>query len=249
MFNNVGYRYQSGEKSETLSGVTFTIGKGQRVALVGPSGAGKSTLQYLALRFMDPNSGVICANGTDIKDLTLRSWRRAVAYIPQRSQIFDGTVRENLLYALSREERKSWGDERLQKLMSVLAIDFGRRPVGENPLDVIVGREGVQLSGGQAQRLAIGAAVIKSPRLMLIDEATSALDSTTEKAVLDGLNELVSGISTLVIAHRLSTVRSADKVVVIVDGSVEASGASFAELHETSPTFRQLAKDQNLAIV
>ncbi len=247
-FNSVSYRYQAGEKSETISNVSFTVKKGERVALVGPSGAGKSTLQYLALRFMDPIAGIIEANGRDIREITLNSWRKAVAYIPQRAQIFDGTVRDNLLYALPKADRGTWSDEKLQKLMTTLAINFGRRPEDENPLDIVVGREGVQLSGGQAQRLAIGAAVIKQPRLMLIDEATSHLDSTTEKSVLLGLNELVSGISTLVIAHRLSTVQSADKIVVMVEGSVEASAATFPELHECSPTFRQLAQDQNLAI-
>lgn len=248
-FSNVSYRYGSKEKSDqTIQNVSFTVRKGEKVALVGPSGAGKSTLQYLALRFMDPVSGSIAANGKDIKEVTLQSWRKAIAYIPQRAQIFDGTVRDNLLYALSEEERKEWNDERLGELMAKLAVNFGKRPSDENPLDIIVGREGVQLSGGQAQRLAIGSAIIKKPRLILIDEATSHLDSTTEKTVLEGLSELVSGISTLVIAHRLSTVQSADKIVVLVDGQVEASATSFSELSECSPTFKQLAKDQNLAI-
>lgn len=248
-FENVSYSYTSTDQERgTIHNVSFTVKAGEKVALVGPSGGGKSTLQYLTLRFMNPLSGNIRANGKDIKEITLYSWRKAVAYIPQKPQIFDGTVRDNLLYALSADERKQWTDERLKKLMDTLAIDFGHRPKGENPLDIVVGREGVQLSGGQSQRLAIGSAVIKKPSLILIDEATSHLDSTTEKAVLEGLNELVSGISTLVIAHRLSTVQSADKIVVLVDGSIEASANSFRELYEKSPTFKRLAKDQNLAI-
>ncbi len=248
-FKGVSYRYESNTKGAgTIQNVSLTILAGQKVALVGPSGAGKSTLQYLVLRFMDPLSGSILANGKDIREITLGSWRQAIAYIPQKAQIFDGTVRDNLLYPLPPEERSLWTDEKLRKLMYLLAIDFGRRPDNENPLDIVVGREGVQLSGGQAQRLAIGSAVIKKPRFILIDEATSHLDSTTERAVLDGLTELVSGISTLVIAHRLSTVQSADKVAVIVDGSIEAEASSFRELFAISPTFKRLATDQNLAI-
>lgn len=249
-FENVSYRYgKEVSGSSTISNVSFIVGSGERVALVGPSGSGKSTLQYLALRFMDPRSGEIRIDGVNINTIKLNSLRRAIAYIPQRPQIFDGTVRDNLLYALTAEERKAWNDDKLRGLMSSLAIDFGKRPEGENPLDIVVGREGVQLSGGQSQRLAIGAAVIRKPRLMLIDEATSHLDSTTEKAVLEGLNELMVGITTLVIAHRLSTVRTADKVVVLVNGSVEAVGSSFEELLRTSSTFKQLAEHQNLEIV
>lgn len=249
-FANVSYHYgTANDTGGLIRNVSFTVPAGKRVALVGPTGAGKSTLQYLILRFMDPVSGSILANGKDIRTLTLHSWRKAIAYIPQKPQIFDGTVRDNLLYALSATEQTNWTDDRLRQLMTSLAINFGRRSANENPLDIIVGREGVQLSGGQAQRLAIGAAVIKKPQLMLIDEATSQLDSTTEKALLEGLGELVSGISTLVIAHRLSTVQSANQIIVLVDGSVEASANSFRELHQCSPTFRRLAEDQNLAIL
>lgn len=249
-FENVSYRYGADtQDAGTIRNVSFRVGAGERVALVGPSGAGKSTLHYLALRFMEPHAGCITANGKDVRTLTLHSWRKAIAYIPQKPQIFDGTVRDNLLYALPADERPEWTDEKLSALMRTLSIDFGRRPVDENPLNIIVGREGVQLSGGQAQRLAIGAAVIKKPRLLLIDEATSHLDSTTEKAVLEGLRELVSGMTTLVIAHRLSTVQSADRTVVLVDGAVEASAGTFRELSEHSATFRRLAADQNLAIL
>lgn len=232
----------------TIRGVSFMVPRGKRVALIGPSGSGKSTLHYLILRFMNLGAGSIHVNGKDVREYTLASLRRAIAYIPQHAQIFDGTVRDNLLYALSLEDKKEWNDPRLLELLSVLAIDFGRRPKGENPLDIVVGRDGVQLSGGQAQRLVIGAAVVKNPRLLLIDEATSHLDSTTERAVLDGLERLVSAVTTVVIAHRLSTVKLADQVVVLKDGSVEAIANSFQELASVSPTFQRLATDQNLTI-
>lgn len=239
----------NGKRREpVIKGVSFSVMPGEKVALIGPSGAGKSTLHYLALRFMDPDEGAILANGTDIREIAQKSWRKTVAYIPQKAQIFDGTVRDNLVYALRNEERKEWTDDKLIKLMSVLAIDFGKRPAGENPLDIVVGREGVQLSGGQSQRLAIGSAVIRKPKLLLVDEATSHLDSTTEKAVLDGLNELLSGTSVLIIAHRLSTVRSSDKIIVLSDGKVEASASTFEKLGAVSETFRRLANDQNLEI-
>ena len=246
-FERITHSYPKGEP--VLRDVSFEVGKGEIVALVGPSGSGKSTLEALAMRFMDPDSGRIVVNGQDLREIKVDSWMRAVGFIPQHSQILDGTVRDNLLYGLHEEELagKDWEAE-LQNLLAKLRIDFGKRPVGENPLDIVVGRDGVKLSGGQAQRLMIGAAVLKKPRFMIIDEATSSLDSTTEKAVLLGLDELLKGVGTLVIAHRLSTVRRANKIVVLSGGKIESVANSFRELHDQSPTFRRMADDQDLEI-
>ena len=246
-FERITHSYPKGEP--VLRDVSFEVGKGEIVALVGPSGSGKSTLEALAMRFMDPDSGRIVVNGQDLREIKVDSWMRAVGFIPQHSQIPDGTVRDNPLYGLQVEELagKDWEAE-LQNLLAKLRIDFGKRPVGENPLDIVVGRDGVKLSGGQAQRLMIGAAVLKKPRFMIIDEATSSLDSTTEKAVLLGLDELLKGVGTLVIAHRLSTVRRANKIVVLSGGKIESVANSFRELHDQSPTFRRMADDQDLEI-
>jgi ATP-binding cassette, subfamily B, heavy metal transporter len=242
-FRDVSYAYPGGD--ETLSKVSFTVAPGKKVALIGPTGAGKSTTEYLPLRFMEATDGAVLVGGYDVRELDTESLLCAIGYVPQKPLIFDGTVRENLLYSLPREERESWPDSRLSELMELLSIDFGKRPAGENPLDIVVGRDGVELSGGQAQRLAIGAVVIKRPRLLIVDEATSALDSATETELLEGLRQWIDGAGMLVIAHRLSTVRDADTIVVLEGGKVEAIGHSFAELVESSRTFRRLVSGQD----
>lgn len=242
-FRDISYAYPGNK--ETVSNVSFVVKPGEKVALIGPTGAGKSTLEYLPLCFMRPSSGTVLINGRDIREYTVRSVLRAIGYIPQKPLIFDGTVRENLLYALSPEERERWSDEELLGLMRDLSIDFGIREESKNPLDIVVGRDGVELSGGQAQRLAIGAVVITQPHLLVVDEATSALDSSTETELLEGLRKWINGSGMLVIAHRLSTVRDADQIVVLNQGTVEAIGSSFGELSVTSATFRRLVSGQD----
>lgn len=240
-----------------IRNVSFEIAAGEKVALIGSSGAGKTTIMRLLLRYMDPDEGCIHINGFKLHEVNLESWMRMVGYIPQQPAVLDGTIRYNLTYGLSPEERKAVTDEKLWDLMRLLQIDFGERLV--DGLDTAVGRNGVKLSGGQAQRLMIGAAAIKKPLFMVIDEATSSLDSTTEKKVYEGLiaEVLSDDVSALVIAHRLATVRNVcDKFVVLSDAStlgegesqVEAVANSFEELYAKSPTFRQLADDQDLVI-
>jgi ABC-type multidrug transport system fused ATPase/permease subunit len=242
-FDNVAYSYPHSE--DTIKDVSFEVRPGETVALIGPTGSGKSTIEYLLMRFMDPTSGRILINGDDLRTYRSSSLLDAIGYIPQKPLIFDGTVRDNLLYGAPEEERILWTDVGLLELMNDLSIDFGVRPAGENPLEIVVGRDGVQLSGGQAQRLAIGAAVIKRPKLLIVDEATSALDSSTETQVLEGLRKWINGSGMLVIAHRLSTVRDADRIVVLSNGRVEAVGASFDELVKSSTTFQKLVAGQD----
>jgi len=265
-FDNVSYSYPLGD-SETgvqdrkfpvpvVKNLSFTIGAGQKVALLGPSGVGKTTAMRLLLRFEDPDQGCIKINGYKLTDIKLSSWMKVVGYIPQQSQILDGTIRYNLTYGLTPEEAASISDDELWKLMRLLQIDFGDRL--DQGLDTSVGHNGLKLSGGQAQRLMIGAASIKRPLCMIIDEATSNLDSTTEKEVQRGLEKVLQGgISALVVAHRLSTVRKlCDKFIVLKDASklkegesqVEAEATSFEDLYQISPTFRRLAEDQDLVI-
>ncbi|OGZ97194.1 MAG: hypothetical protein A3I44_02065 [Candidatus Sungbacteria bacterium RIFCSPLOWO2_02_FULL_51_17] len=266
VFDNVSHAYPKGGKEEGADGgdpassvlrrVHFEIAPGEKVALIGASGAGKTTVMRLLLRFMDPDKGRIIINGTDLRAIKLGSWMRTLGYIPQQAQILDGTVRYNLTYALSPEERAAIGDNELWEVMRSLKIDFGPRLA--QGLETRVGRNGIKLSGGEAQRLMIGAAAIKKPPFMLIDEATSSLDSTTERAVQAGLEKvLAGGTGALVIAHRLSTVRDlCTKFVVLrpvteMNGDhsqVEAIGGSFEELFEDSPTFRRLARDQGIVL-
>ncbi|MBD3251858.1 ATP-binding cassette domain-containing protein [Candidatus Uhrbacteria bacterium] len=244
---------QPRHETRVLRDVSFTIEPGEKVALLGPSGAGKSTIMRLLLRFMDPQSGQIRINGVDLRDLNLRSWMRLVGYIPQKACIFDGTIRYNLDYGSLVGETS---DDGLWALMRKLKIDFSGRLT--NGLDTIVGRDGVKLSGGQAQRLMVGAAAAKHPKFMIIDEATSSLDSTTEKWVQQGLAEvLTNDVGALIVAHRLSTVRNiCTKFIVLrtVDElvtdelQIEAMGSSFRELYDVSPTFRTLFDDQRLEL-
>lgn len=235
--------------------VSFKIEPGEKVALLGPSGSGKTTLMKLLLRFADPSSGSIRINGIDLRNIALDSWRNSVAYIPQQPQILDGTIRYNLTFALNEDDRSKVTDDELWSLMRLLQIDFGERLT--HGLQTRVGRNGMKLSGGQAQRLMIGAALIRRCKLIVIDEATSSLDSTTEAKVQKGLEKLLgeSGSSALVVAHRLSTVRGmCNKFVVlrsasgIPDGGSQIDGvaSSFEQLYQISPVFRQLADDQGL---
>jgi len=239
-----------------LTGVDFDIAPGEKVALVGPSGAGKTTVMRLVQRFMDPTGGQVLVDGQDLRNVRLRDWQRLVGYIPQQPQVLDGTIRYNLLYGLSDEQREAMTDEELERIVQLLQVDFGERLV--DGLDTVVGRRGIKLSGGQAQRLMVGAAVLKRPRFMVIDEATSSLDSTTEKAVQDGLQKVLGpNVSALVVTHRLSTVRKLCSKFIVLrsvedtpdnETQIEAIGRSFEELVSSSETFRRLAEDQGVII-
>ena len=253
-FASVSHSYSSG--SPVLKNVSFRIKPGEKVAVIGSSGAGKTTIMRLFMRYMDPKEGSILVNGINLRDLALESWIRLLAYVPQQAQVLDGTIRYNLLYGLPKNLQEKIGDEELWEIMRKLQIDFGERLV--DGLETVVGRNGVKLSGGQAQRLMVGSAVLRRPRFIIIDEATSSLDSTTEKAVQNGLAEILSReVGALIITHRLSTVRHlCDKFIVLKnseklqngESQVEAVAKSFEELYEISSTFRRLADDQEIKI-
>lgn len=243
-FCGIGHAYE--KSGPILRDVSFTIEPGEKVALIGPSGAGKSTLTRLLQRYMDPSYGAILVNGIDLRRIQLSSWRRLIAYIPQRPQVFDGTLRDNLLYGLTRESKREITDEGIWRTARMLRVDFGARLT--QGLDTLVGRHGMKLSGGEAQRVMIGAAALKRPRFMVIDEATSSLDAECQADVQQGLERILKGdAGALIIAHRLSTVLRCDKFVVLrpaeSDGpQVEAIATSLEELAEISPTFRKLAE-------
>ncbi len=246
------YPDQDGELS-VLSDVTLDLPAHSKVALIGPSGAGKTTLMRLLLRDRDPSEGRVLINGIDLRGIRLGSWLRQIGYIGQQSQVFDGTVRDNLLYG---SEEHGWEDPDVWALMRRLRVDFGSRL--KQGLETRVGKSGLRLSGGQAQRLMIGSAVARNPRFMLVDEATSSLDSTTEREVQAGLAESLAGnVGALIVTHRLSTVRDVCNRFVVLrpsadvkpgESQVEAVASSFEELYDRSPTFRRLADDQGIVI-
>ena len=216
-FDDVGFRY-SDRDVDVLNRMNLDVAPGEVVALVGPSGAGKSTVVQLIPRFFDPTSGRILIDGIDLRDLRLRDLRSCMAAVPQETQLFSGTIMENLL--LGKPEAAVAEVHAAAEAANAHDFIVGF-PAG---YETIVGERGVKLSGGQRQRVAIARALLNDPRILILDEATSSLDSESEATVQEALDRLMLGRTTLVIAHRLSTVRNADRLAVIDDGRIVQEG-------------------------
>lgn len=237
---HVHFKYQP-DLPEALHDVSLRIGAGEIVALVGPSGAGKTTVASLLPRFWDVSDGRIVFDGIDVRDMALRDLRESIGVVPQEPTLFSGTVRENIAYALAGSS-VSVPDSAIEAAARAAnAHEFiARLPMG---YDTAVGERGVKLSGGQRQRLAIARVFLKDPALVILDEATSSLDSESERLVEEAMEELLRGRSTLIIAHRLSTVLRADRVVVLEHGRVVETG-SHAELLDAEGTYAKLYRGQ-----
>lgn len=232
---HVSHRYDEAQR-DAVHDISLDITPGETVAFVGSSGSGKSTMLNLVLGFVRPTSGRILLDGVDMQALDLRTVRQSVSVVPQESVLFEGTIRENIAYGLD-----DVSDDRLHAaLRDANAAEFvDRLPDG---WDTVVGERGARLSGGQRQRLAIARALVRDPRILLLDEATSALDPESEELVKEALNRLMKGRTTLVVAHRLSTIRQADRIVVLEHGEVVEIGGHdalvaaqgrYAHLHAT----------------
>lgn len=217
-FDNVEFRYPSRQEVVVLRAVSFSIEAGQQVAIVGPSGAGKSTIASLLLRFYEPSGGRILFDNRDIGSFPVTALRAQMAVVMQDVFLFGGTIRENIAYG----KPDATEDEIIDAAVQANAWDFIQSFPGK--LDTIVGERGVQLSGGQRQRIAIARAVLKNPKILILDEATSSLDSESERLVQEALEKLMQGRTSLVIAHRLSTVRNADRILVINEGKIVEQG-------------------------
>lgn len=218
---NVSFAYGAG-LPDVLTDVSLRIAPGEVVALVGPSGAGKTTIASLIPRFWDVSSGRIKVDGHDVRELMLTDLRGAIGMVPQEPALFSGTVRENIAYALT-EDGVMPPEADIRKAASAAhAMEFIDRLV--EGFDTLVGERGVKLSGGQRQRLAIARVFLKNPAIVILDEATSSLDSESERLVEEAMQELLRGRSTLIIAHRLSTVLRADRVVVLDRGRIVEEG-------------------------
>jgi ABC-type multidrug transport system fused ATPase/permease subunit len=241
VFDEVWFRYRSDDDSPWVHrGVSFELPAGGMTAVVGPSGTGKTTLFALLERFYEPQSGAVSVDGRDVRDWPLAELRAAIGHVDQEAEILAGSLRENLCLAAPGA-----GDDELSAVLTLTRLDglLDRLPDG---LDTPVGHRGVTLSGGERQRLAIARALLRRPRLLLLDEATSQLDAVNELA-LRGLVEAVALTTTvLVIAHRLSTVTSADRILVLDAGRVRAAG-THRELLAADDLYRQLATTQLLA--
>lgn len=234
--DHLNYSYNNGE--QVLKDISFNVEAGKVTAIVGPSGSGKTTLFSLFERFYKPQEGSISIGGTSINDFTLLSWRSQIGYVSQESPIVSGTIRDNICYGIDRDIT----DEELNQVAKMAYADHFISEL-PNGYDTEVGERGMKLSGGQRQRIAIARAFLRNPKILMLDEATSSLDSKSEKVVQQALNHLMKGRTTIVIAHRLSTVIGSDQIIFLEKGKITGSG-THKELYNTHTLYREFAEQQ-----
>ena len=231
-FKNAHYHYPNSDE-DIIKGLDLTVEPGECVAFVGASGSGKSTVMNMIIGFLKPTSGDVLIDGKPIAALKLSDYRHFISVVPQNCVMFKGTIRENITYGL-----KNISEERLKEITRLANIDefCDKLPQG---IDTPVGEDGSTLSGGQKQRISIARALIRDPRILVLDEATSALDNISEYHVQQAINHLTKGRTTFIVAHRLSTIRNADKIVVMDEGRCVEMG-TYAELMAKKGKFYEL---------
>ena len=231
-FRDVQFSYAKDQKP-ILKGITMHVKPGETIAFVGESGAGKSTLLNMIIGFLMPEKGSLLIDGMDSRSINLRSYRRFIAVVPQSTVLFSGSIRDNITYGLEHVT-----EEEIQQAVRAANLEEMLKKLPDG-LDTMVGSHGDKLSGGQRQRISIARALIRNPQVILFDEATSALDSISEKLIQDALQNLTKGKTTFLVAHRLSTIRSADKIAVLRDGMCVEFG-TWDELMQKKGIFYQM---------
>ena len=236
-FKDVTFRYNNIDRL-VLHNLNLHVDKGETIALVGESGAGKSTILNLVIGFNQVNSGEVLIDGHNMKDIDLRSYRKYLAVVPQTSILFSGTIRDNITYGVDNVDEATLDE--IVKAANLTDL-INSLPDG---LDTMVGEHGGKLSGGQRQRISIARALIRNPKVIVLDEATSALDSISEKLIQEALNNLTKDRTTFIVAHRLSTIKDADKIAVIADGHCVEYG-TYDDLMNLKGEFYQMKKIQS----
>ena len=237
-FEKVGFAYPTRKDIDVLKDLSFTVKAGEKIALVGHSGAGKSTIIQLLMRFYELKFGEIKVDQQNIASFNLHAFRSNLGVVPQEIILFGGTIRENIAYGKpdASEEEIIKAAEQANAMLFIK--DF---PEG---LDTVVGERGVKLSGGQRQRIAIARAILKDPKILILDEATSSLDAESENLVQQALDKLMVGRTTIIIAHRLATIRKVDKIYVLSDGQISEQGTHDELLASQEGTYNNLVKLQ-----
>ena len=231
-FRHLSFSYPKNERP-VLNDLNLTIHEGETVAFVGASGSGKTTIINLAIGFLKPDSGQVLIDGCNMEEINLQSYRRHIAVVPQQSVLFTGTVRENITYGL-----EDYPEEKLKEVIQAANLEdmVAKLPEG---FDTVLTEHGENLSGGQRQRISLARAFARDPKILILDEATSALDSVSEKKIQDSIHRLDKGRTTLIVAHRLSTIRDADKIAVIGEGGLMEYG-SWDELMDKKGAFYRM---------